>query len=51
MKFTISLALLCLILLQSGCSLGPTIDQQSHTDTQSQQTLKRSDAFARDLQQ
>jgi hypothetical protein len=49
MKFAMSLAFLCLILLQSGCSLGPTIDQQSRTDTQSQQTIKRSDAFARDL--
>jgi hypothetical protein len=51
MKLMLSLALLCLILFQTGCTLGPSNEQQSRTSVQEQETVKRSDAFAHDLRQ
>lgn len=51
MKLTLSLLFAGLILLQAGCAFGPTIDEQAHEETQQHQVEKRSDAFARTLQQ
>jgi hypothetical protein len=51
MKFTLLLSLACLLLLQSGCALPPTIDEQSREESQRQQVEKRSDAFAKGLAQ
>ncbi len=42
---------LLLITLLSGCTFGPTLDEQARQETQQQQVEKRSDAFARTLQQ
>ncbi|MGH8095009.1 MAG: hypothetical protein ACREIF_16310 [Chthoniobacterales bacterium] len=51
MKLTASLALFLLALFQSGCAIGPSIDEQTREQTQQQQVEKRSDAFARGLPQ
>ena len=50
MKF-ILLLLAGVVVLQSGCALPPTIDQQAHEETQQHQVEKQSDAFAKGLAQ
>lgn len=47
------LLLLCLavILFQPGCAMGPPIDQQTLEHNKTEQQVKKSDAFARDLEQ
>jgi len=51
MKFFALIALVVFVLFQAGCALGPTIDEQAHDETQRAQVEKRSDAFAKQLQQ
>ena len=51
MKQTLLFLGLAVVLIQSGCALGPTIDEQSKQETQQDQVVKRSDAFARGLEQ
>ncbi|HEX4665059.1 MAG TPA: hypothetical protein VH207_00560 [Chthoniobacterales bacterium] len=51
MKLKVLLFLTCVFLLQSGCALPPTIDEQSREETRQQQVEKRSDAFAKTLAQ
>lgn len=45
--------LLCLgvVLFQPGCAMGPPIDQQTLEHNKAEQQVKKSDAFARDLEQ
>jgi starvation-inducible outer membrane lipoprotein len=49
MKFVVLSLLAGVLLLQSGCALPPSIDQQSREESQQQQVEKRSDAFAKQL--
>ncbi len=51
MKQTLLILGLAVVLIQSGCALGPTIDEQSRQESQQDQVVKRSDAFARGLEQ
>jgi len=48
MKLTLSLLLVTLL---AGCAFGPTLDEQAREETQQHQVEKRSDAFAKTLQQ
>jgi len=43
--------LVALLLFQSGCANSPSIEERQQQEQQESQTLKRSDAFARDLPQ
>ncbi|MEO5718843.1 MAG: hypothetical protein ABIR29_09755 [Chthoniobacterales bacterium] len=47
------LTLLCLLCLffQLGCAMGPPIEQQTLKAQEEAQSVKKSDAFARDLNQ
>jgi len=51
MKSTALVFLIALLVAQAGCALGPTIDEQAHDETQRAQVEKKSDAFAKQLQQ
>lgn len=51
MKLTLLFLGLAVVVLQGGCALGPTIDEQSRQESQQDQVVKRSDAFARGLDQ
>jgi len=51
MKFAALVFLIALALAPVGCTLGPTIDEQAHDETQRAQVQKKSDAFAKQLQQ
>jgi hypothetical protein len=51
MKQILLLFFASVILWQSGCAVGPTIDEQSRQDQRDEQTVKQSDAFARSLSQ
>jgi hypothetical protein len=51
MRLKLLLFLTCLVLLQSGCALPPTIDEQSREEARRQQVEKRSDTFAKTLAQ
>ena len=51
MKFTALVFLIALVLVPIGCAFGPTIDEQAHDETQRAQVEKKSDAFAKQLQQ
>lgn len=51
MKLLALIFLFALVFLQGGCAIGPTIDEQAHDETQRAQVEKRSDAFAKQLQQ
>lgn len=51
MKFISLIYLVALVLFEAGCATGPTIDEQAQDETQRAQVEKRSDAFAKQLQQ
>jgi hypothetical protein len=51
MKFFVFFSLIVLVLLQAGCALPPTMEEQARDETQRAQVEKRSDAFAKQLQQ
>lgn|GEM_PF-4815031 len=48
MKLTLPLLM---VILLAGCAFGPTLDEQARQETQQHQVEKRSDAFAKSLQQ
>ncbi|MGI8956834.1 MAG: hypothetical protein ACR2II_07965 [Chthoniobacterales bacterium] len=51
MKRILILLSLALVLLQAGCAMGPPIDQQTLEQENKAQSVKKSDAFARGLEQ
>lgn len=51
MKFFALILLIVLALFQAGCALPPTNEEQAREETQRAQVEKRSDAFAKQLQQ
>ncbi len=51
MKRIFLLLCLAVILFQPGCAMGPPIDQQTLEHNKTEQRVKSSDAFARDLEQ
>ncbi len=51
MKPILTLCCLVLVLFQSGCAIGPPIDQQTLEEQNKAQSVKKSDTFARGLEQ
>ncbi len=51
MKLFALIPLIILVLFQAGCALPPTSEEQAREATQRDQVEKRSDAFAKQLQQ
>ncbi len=51
MKKTLLLIFAIALFWESGCALGPTIDEQSRQESQENQNVRQSDAFAKNLQQ
>jgi len=51
MKHILLFFLFVVLLFQSGCANSPSIDEQVQQQQQENQNIKKSDAFARDLQQ
>jgi hypothetical protein len=51
MKPTLLFFCLAVLLFQSGCAIGPPIDQQTLEQQKEAQAAKKSDAFARGLPQ
>jgi hypothetical protein len=51
MKQILVFVCLAVVLIQSGCTVGPPIDQQTLEEQRHAQAEKKSDAFARGLSQ
>ncbi len=51
MKPILTLFCLVVVLFQPGCAIGPPIEQQTLEQQKAAQSVKKSDAFARDLAQ
>lgn len=51
MKFFSLIPLIVLVLFQAGCAIPPSTEEQARDETQRVQVEKRSDAFAKQLQQ
>ena len=51
MKQILLSLLFVLLLFQSGCAIPPSIDEQEQHQQQADQTIKKTDAFARGLPQ